>query len=37
LDAPILDRLRLTDGRFRFWQHGGEYDRNIYSDDELAE
>jgi putative transposase len=37
LDAPILDRLRLTDGRFRFWQHGGGYDRNIYSDDELAE
>ncbi len=37
LDARILVHLRLTNGRFRFWQHGGGYDRNIYSGDELEE
>lgn len=35
LHAPILDRLSEPGGRTRFWQPGGGYDRNIYSDDEL--
>ena len=37
LDAPILDRIRTPQGRTRFWQHGGGYDRNIFSDDAMRE
>ncbi|USN99913.1 MAG: transposase [Phycisphaeraceae bacterium] len=37
LGAPILDRLRSPDGRIRFWQPGGGYDRNIIGGDELDE
>ena len=37
LDAPILARIRDAQGRARFWQPGGGYDRNIVSDDELHE
>lgn len=37
LDANILRRLNDSSGRTRFWQPGGGYDRNIYSDHELLE
>ena len=37
LDAPILDRIRDARGVYRFWQRGGGYDRNIYSDSEFNE
>ncbi|MCC7144809.1 MAG: transposase [Phycisphaeraceae bacterium] len=37
LHAPILPRLRDKQGRFRFWQPGGGYDRNITSEHELSE
>jgi len=37
LDAPILTKLRTTQGKIRFWQHGGGYDRNIISQLELEE
>lgn len=37
LDAPILPRITDASGAVRFWQHGGGYDRNIYSDSELLE
>ena len=29
LRAPILDRIRLADGRPRFWQPGGGFDRSV--------
>lgn len=29
LDAPILDRIRTSSGRLRFWQKGGGFDRNV--------
>ena len=29
LDAPIVDRIRTTSGRLRFWQKGGGFDRNV--------
>lgn len=37
LNAPILRRLIDKAGRRRFWQPGGGYDRNIYSEEELLE
>ena len=37
LDAPILARLPDSQGRERFWQRGGGYDRNIRDEDELRE
>ena len=37
LDAPVLERLRDARGTYRFWQRGGGYDRNIYSDTEFNE
>ncbi len=37
LRAPILKRLKHTDGGYRFWQHGGGYDRNIRDEMELYE
>jgi putative transposase len=37
LNAPILTNITDADGRTRFWQPGGGYDRNIVSDDELRE
>ena len=37
LDAPVLDRLVDKQGRARFWQRGGGYDRNIVSDEEFDE
>lgn len=37
LDAPILSRITAPDGRPRFWQAGGGYDRNIVSNHELIE
>ncbi len=36
LDAPILARLRTRSGTYRFWQHGGGFDRNIRDREELA-
>ena len=35
--APILDRLSDSRGKARFWQVGGGYDRNVFSDNELFE
>jgi putative transposase len=29
LNAPVLKRLQHADGTHRFWQYGGEYDRNV--------
>jgi putative transposase len=37
IDAPILSRIKTPQGSLRFWQQGGGYDRNIYSDDEMRE
>ena len=37
LKAPILDRIRTPTGRYRFWQSGGGYDRNIRDEAELFE
>jgi len=37
LDAAILERMTDDSGAKRFWQRGGGYDRNIETDDELAE
>jgi putative transposase len=37
LDAPILARVKDRWGRLHFWQRGGGYDRNIYTDEELLE
>jgi putative transposase len=34
---PILSRLVDRRGRIRFWQRGGGYDRNIYSELEVRE
>ena len=36
LDAPILDRIRTSDGAVRFWQKGGGFDRNVRDEDELC-
>ncbi len=37
LEAPVLDRIRDRSGAERFWQAGGGYDRNIFSEGELRE
>jgi len=37
LDAQILPRITDAQGRTRFWQQGGGYDRNIYSEEEMIE
>jgi hypothetical protein len=37
LDAPILARITNAQGRQQFWQAGGGYDRNIFTDQELTE
>jgi len=37
LDAPILNELVDARGVRHFWQRGGGYDRNIYSDAEFDE
>lgn len=37
LHAPILKRITDKRGRRRFWQSGGGYDRNIFSEEELIE
>jgi putative transposase len=37
LNAPILERLIDEQGRTRFWQRGGGYDRNLFSDAEVTE
>jgi len=37
LNAKILERVTTPGGRVRFWQDGGGYDRNVFSDEELAE
>jgi len=37
LDAKILDSLAVGDGRFRYWQAGGGFDRNLRGLDDLAE
>jgi putative transposase len=37
LNAKILDRIRLADGKTRFWQKGGGYDRNIRDEEEYRE
>jgi putative transposase len=35
LNARILSRLAVSDGRTRFWQVGGGFDRNVRDDDEF--
>jgi putative transposase len=35
LNAPVLRRLAQSRGGYRFWQHGGGYDRNIRDESEL--
>ena len=37
LNARILPRLTDTRGDVHFWQRGGGYDRNIWSDEEFLE
>ncbi|MGH7132604.1 MAG: REP-associated tyrosine transposase [Phycisphaerales bacterium] len=37
LKAPVLDKLVDSEGRVRFWQPGGGYDRNIFSAEEFDE
>jgi putative transposase len=37
LDAPILTRITGTDGKQRFWQPGGGYDRNLVTEHEWIE
>jgi len=37
LDAAILKRVLDAKGQPHFWQPGGGYDRNIFSDEELLE
>ena len=36
-DDPQLSRAKTSSNRFRLWQHGGGYDRNIWSLAELRE
>ena len=33
--APVLDRLRVGDGRYRYWQAGGGFDRLVRTPDGL--
>ncbi len=37
LEAPVLGKIRGPDGRYHFWQEGGGYDRNIFTDTERNE
>ncbi len=37
LDAPILAEIMDAKGVARFWQVGGGYDRNIFSESEFRE
>ena len=37
LRAPILARITDAQGRLRFWQRGGGYDRLVYVDGEFPE
>jgi len=37
LDAPILSRITDSAGKTRFWQTGGGYDRNLFSEQEVIE
>ncbi len=37
LRAPVLEELRTSHGRLRFWQKGGGFDRNVRDADELCE
>jgi len=37
IDAPVLMRITDVDGRARFWERGGGYDRNVFSTQELHE
>ena len=35
-DAAVLDKITLPDGRCRFWQAGGGFDRNVRDTKELG-
>ena len=35
LKAPILEKVRVATDRYRFWQAGGGYDRNVRDETEL--
>ena len=35
LKAPILKKICVASNRYRFWQAGGGYDRNIRDEDEM--
>jgi putative transposase len=37
LGAKVLEQLLAPDGSTRFWQRGGGYDRNIFTDEEFEE
>jgi putative transposase len=37
LEAPILPRLHDSAGKEHFWQRGGGYDRNVYTEVEIQE
>jgi len=37
LGARVLERIMTPQGKPRFWQHGGGYDRNEFSTGEIAE
>jgi len=37
LEAPVLAKIAEPGGRAHFWQPGGGYDRNIFTDDERYE
>ncbi len=37
VNAPILGRVTDAHGQTRFWQRGGGYDRNLFTDHELME
>jgi putative transposase len=34
-DSAFLEKLRLRDGSYRFWQAGGGYDRNLFTPEAL--
>jgi putative transposase len=36
LDAPILREITRPDGRIRYWQKGGGFDRNVRNDAEMS-
>lgn len=37
LEAPILKSICIATNRYRFWQAGGGYDRNIRDEDEMLQ